>query len=318
MKYSRVAGIGAYLPERILTNDDLAKMVDTSDEWIRQRTGISKRHIAAENETASSLAEQAAQAALKNANLKAEDIGLIIVATATSDKIFPSTACLLQARLGVPACGIAFDVSAACSGFIYALSIADMFITSGKVKHALIVGSELLSRITDWTDRRTCVLFGDGAGAFVLSPSEKPGIISTSLHADGRQGDILYINNTRAYPSDDNNIQMKGKELFKFAVNAVADLIRETLVSNKITLDDVDWLVPHQANDRIIEALAKNLNFPMEKTISTILEQANTSAASIPLAFTSSVESGRIKRGQTVMLVGFGGGMTWGSVLMVY
>ncbi|HYF98175.1 MAG TPA: beta-ketoacyl-ACP synthase III [Coxiellaceae bacterium] len=318
MSYSKIIGVGTYLPERTVSNDDLAKTVDTSDEWIVQRTGISRRHIAAEGETASSLAEHAARQALQEAQVQPEEIDLIIVATATADKFFPSTACLLQARLGITTCCIAFDVSAACSGFVYALSIADQFIRSGAVKNALIVGTEVLSRITDWTDRRTCVLFGDGAGAFVLTASEKPGILSSTLHADGRQSEILYINNTRAYPSPDANIQMKGKELFKFAINAAAALIRETLEINKITMDDIDWLVPHQANERITEALAKNLNFPIEKTISSIKEQANTSAASIPLAFASGVNSGKIKRGQKVMLVGFGGGMTWGSILMVY
>ena len=317
MSYSKVAGIGIYLPKRILSNDDLAKTVETSDEWIMQRTGIGQRHIAAEGETASSLAAHAAKAALENAHLQPKDIDLIIVATATADKFFPSTACLLQAKLDIPVC-TAFDLSAACSGFVYALSIADQFIRAGKYKNALVVGSEVLSHITDWTDRTTCVLFGDGAGAFVLSASETPGILSSSLHADGRYAEMLYINNTRAYPSDDANIQMKGKELFKFAVNAVVNLIQETLAENKLSMDEIDWLVPHQANDRITEALAKNLNFPIEKTISSIKEQANTSAASIPLAFTAGVASGKIKRGDKVLLVGFGGGMTWGSVLMVY
>ncbi|ALP53363.1 3-oxoacyl-ACP synthase [Candidatus Tenderia electrophaga] len=322
MTYSRITGTGSFLPEKVLTNHDLEKMVETSDQWIRERTGIKKRHIAAEGETTCDLAEAAARHALDAAGLKPADIDLVIVATTTADKIFPSTACLLQKRLGIHG-PPAFDVQAVCSGFIYAMDVADKFIRSGSAKKALVVGAETLSRITNWKDRGTCVLFGDGAGAIVLEASAEPGILSSHLHADGAYDEMLHVptgvsidydsvREGRAY------MEMQGNDVFRFAVRTLGKIVDETLAANHMTKGDIDWLVPHQANIRIIAATAKKLNMPMERVVVTVDEHGNTSAASVPLALDVAVRDGRIKRGDTLLLEAFGGGFTWGSVLLKY
>ena len=322
MIYSRIIGTGSYLPEKILTNHDLEKMVDTSDEWITERTGIKKRHIAAENETTCDLAEQAARAAIAAANIKPTDIDLIVFATTTPDRIFPSTACLLQERLGIAGCG-AFDIQAVCTGFVYALSVADKFIKTGDSKTALVIGSETLSRIIDWTDRSTCVLFGDGAGAVVLQASEEPGILSTHIHADGAYKDLLTVpagisENHDVFENGKAKVMMQGNEVFKMAVNTLGRIVDETLAKNHLKKSDIDWLVPHQANIRIINATAKKLKMNMDHVVVTVDEHGNTSAASIPLALDEAVRSGRIKRGEMVMLEAFGGGFTWGSALLKF
>lgn len=322
MIYSRIAGTGSFLPEKIMTNADLERMVDTSDEWITERTGIKKRHIAGEGETTCDLAEKAARAAIEAAGLKPDDIDLIVFATTTPDQVFPSTACLLQKRLDIhgPA---AFDIQAVCSGFVYALSIADKFIKTGAAKNALVVGAETLSRIVDWTDRTTCVLFGDGAGAVVLSASDAPGVISTHLHADGQYEPLLTVpvgiaTDYNAVRQSEAYIQMQGREVFKVAVNTLGRIVDETLNAAGMTQADIDWLVPHQANVRIINAMGKKLSLPSERVVVTVQEHGNTSAASIPLALDSAVRDGRIKRGDTLFLEAFGGGFTWGSALLVY
>ncbi len=320
--YSRITGTGGYLPERIMENTELEKMVDTSDEWIKSRTGIHKRHIAAENETTCDLAEHAARLAMEATSASADDIDLIIVATTTPDLIFPSTACLLQERLGVSGTA-AFDVQAVCTGFIYALNIADKFIKTGAATKALVVGAETLSNIIDWTDRDTCVLFGDGAGAVVLEASEQPGITSTFLHADGRHKDLLSvpagISKDYAKVKDGTAyVQMQGNEVFKVAVNTMGRIVDETLAANNLDKHDIDWLVPHQANTRILSAMAKKLDMPMDKVIVTVDQHGNTSAASVPLALDVAVRDGRIKPGDKVLLVAFGGGFTWGSALIDY
>lgn len=321
MKYSRIAGTGSYLPEKILSNADLEKIVDTTDQWIVERTGIRRRHIAANHETASSMAEIASRRALEAAGISAEDVDMIIVGTTSPDMCFPSSACLLQNRLGIGGCA-AFDLTAACAGFSYALSIADQYIRTGSIKYALIVGVELPSRFIDWTDRSTCVLFGDGAGAVVLEPSETPGILSTHLHANGRYKDLLYMNSCLppAHKLTDEipYVKMQGNELYKVIINILGNVIDETLSANNITTSDVDWLVPHQANIRIIQAVAKKLQLPMERVIVTIEDHGNTSAASIPLALDQGIRDGRIKRGETMLLEGFGGGLAWGSALIKY
>ena len=320
--YSRITGTGGYLPERIMENTELEKMVDTSDEWIKSRTGIHKRHIAAENETTCDLAEHAAGLAMEAASVTADEIDLIIVATTTPDLIFPSTACLLQERLGVSGTA-AFDVQAVCTGFIYALNIADKFIKTGAATKALVVGAETLSNIIDWTDRDTCVLFGDGAGAVVLEASEQPGITSTFLHADGRHKDLLSvpagISKDYAKVKDGTAyVQMQGNGVFKLAVNTMGRIVDETLAANNLDKHDIDWLVPHQANTRILSAMAKKLDMPMDKVIVTVDQHGNTSAASVPLALDVAVRDGRIKPGDKVLLVAFGGGFTWGSALIDY
>ncbi len=322
MIYSRIAGTGGYLPERIMENTELEHMVDTSDEWIKSRTGIHKRHIAAENETTCDLAEHAARMAMEAASISADDIDLIIVATTTPDLIFPSTACLLQERLGVsgPA---AFDVQAVCTGFIYALSIADKFIKTGTSTKVLVVGAETLSNIIDWTDRDTCVLFGDGAGAVVLEASEQPGIISTFLHADGQHKDLLKVSagistDYASVKGGNAFIEMQGNEVFKMAVNTLGRIVDETLAANNLDKHDVDWLVPHQANTRIISATAKKLDMPVDKVVVTVDQHGNTSAASVPLALDEAVRDGRIQRGDKLLLEAFGGGFTWGSALVDY
>jgi len=320
--YSRITGTGSFLPENVLSNHDLEKMVDTSDQWIKDRTGISKRHIAAEGETTCDLAEAAALNALEAAGVAASEIDLIIVATTTADKIFPSTACLLQKRLGIhgPA---AFDVQAVCSGFIYAVTVADKFIRTGSAKKALVVGAETLSRITNWEDRGTCVLFGDGAGAVVLEASDETGILSTHLHADGSYDEMLHVpagisTNYELVKQGKAFMEMKGNDVFKMAVRTLGRIVDETLAANNMDKSDIDWLVPHQANIRIINATAKKLNMPMDKVVVTVDEHGNTSAASVPLALDVAVRDGRIKRNDTVLLEAFGGGFTWGSVLLKF
>lgn len=313
--YSRILGTGGYLPEKILSNADLEKMVETSDQWILERTGISKRHIIADDETVSGMAEQAARRALAAANIAPEDLQLIIVATTTPDRIFPSTACILQQRLNSQPCP-AFDLGAACAGFIYGLSIADQYIKTGMISNALIVGCDALSRIVDWTDRSTCVLFSDGAGAVVLGASDVPGILATHIHADGRYKDLLYAPNRIGELTEPAYIKMQGTDVFKIAVKTLEDIVDETLTKNNIDQSQIDWLVPHQANLRIIQATAKKLNLPMERVILTVQDQGNTSAASIPLALDHGVRDGRIKRGDTLLLEAFGAGFAWGSALL--
>ena len=317
MTYSRIAGTGSYLPAKVLTNADLERMVETSDEWIVARTGIRERHIAAEGEFTSDLAEKAARQAMESAGVTAQDIDLIIVATTTPDRIFPSAACLLQAKLGV-AGSPAFDIQAVCSGFVYALATADQFIKSGAAKCALVVGAETISRITDWTDRTNCILWGDGAGAVILKASDEPGIISTHLHADGSYAHLLQVAGGTLQGGADPSIEMEGNAVFKIAVNTLDAIVDETLEANGLAKSDIDWLVPHQANIRIIQATAKKLGMGMERVVVTVGEHGNTSAASIPLALDIAVRDGRIKRGETLLMEAFGGGFTWGSVLLKY
>ncbi|MFT4591175.1 MAG: 3-oxoacyl-[acyl-carrier-protein] synthase-3 [Gammaproteobacteria bacterium] len=318
--YSRIAGTGHYVPERILTNAELEKIVDTTDEWIRSRSGIEQRHIAADDQTTASLAIEAAKRAIEAAGITPEDIDFLVVGTTTPDLVFPNVGTIVQEALGIHGCA-AFSVEAACSGFIYALSIADKFVTSGESKNALVIGAETLSRITDWTDRSTCVLFGDGAGAVVLQPATEQGIISTHLHADGQYKDLLYAPaGVSKRPQGDLNkefaIHMQGNEVFKLAVKTLGAVVKETLEANSLDHDALDWLVPHQANKRIIEATAKRLGMPMEKVILTVAKYGNTSAASVPMALDVAVRDGRIKRGDLLLLEAFGGGFTWGSALI--
>ena len=317
--YSRIAGTGGYLPEEIRSNDDISKMVDTSDSWIYERTGIKNRHVAASHETASSMAEVVARQALEAAGMDAQEIDLIVLASSTPDRVFPSAACLLQQRLEIRDCA-AFDVSAACSGFIYALSIADQYIKSGSAKKVLVIGSELNTRVVDWTDRGTCILFGDGAGGVILEASEEPGVLSTHIHSDGKYKDLLYLPNPQAEikSEEDGNIVMKGNEVFRIAVNTLGRIVEETLAANNMTRAEIDWLGPHQANTRIIGATAKKLKMSMDHVVMTLENQGNTSSASVPLALNEAVRDGRIKRGQTILLEAFGGGFTWGSALIKY
>ncbi len=317
MIYARIAGTGGYLPEKVLTNHDLEKMIDTSDQWIRERTGIIKRHIAEEGETTCDLAEKAARQAMQAAGRSADEIDLIIVATTTPDKIFPSTACLLQNRLDIHGCA-AFDVQAVCTGFVYAMGVADKFIRTGSARCVLVVGAETLSRIVDWTDRGTAILFGDGAGAVILEASEEPGILSTHLHADGAYEKLLHVPGGISNGLTDLTMDMKGNEVFRMAVNTLGRIADETLAANNMQKSDLDWLVPHQANIRIIQAAAKKLGLSMDRVVVTVDEQGNTSAASVPLALNTAVRDGRIKRGETLLLEAFGGGFTWGSVLLKY
>ena len=321
MTYSRISGTGSVLPDKVLTNADLEQIVDTSDEWITERTGIKKRHIV-DGETTCDIAEIASRRAIEAAGIKPQDIDLIVVATTTPDRVFPSTACLLQDRLDIHGCP-AFDVQAVCTGFVYALGVADMFVTTGKAKHALVVGAETLSKIIDWTDRGTCVLFGDGAGAVVISASDEPGILSTHLHADGQYKELLTVpagisENYEQLKAGEAFMHMKGNEVFKMAVNTLGRIVDETLAFNNMEKSDVDWLVPHQANIRIIVATARKLNMSMDHVVVTVGETGNTSAGSIPLALDTAVRDGRIERGQTLMLEAFGGGFTWGSALLKY
>ncbi len=316
--YSKIIGTGGYLPEQIRTNADLEKQIDTSDEWIVARTGIQQRHIAAADETTCDLAEQAARQAMEAANVTGEQIDLVIVATTTPDKIFPSTACLLQPRLGIHGAP-AFDVQAVCTGFVYAMSVADNFIRAGSAKCALVIGAETLSRIVDWDDRTTAILFGDGAGAVVLKANQEPGILSTHIHADGDYEHLLHVPGGISRGSLDSAfIEMKGNEVFKMAVNTLGRIVDETLEANQMEKSEIDWLVPHQANIRIIAATAKKLKMPMDRVIQTVQKHGNTSAASVPLALDEGVRSGKIQHGQTVLMEAFGGGFTWGSVLTRY
>jgi len=320
--YARIAGTGRYLPERVVTNFDLEKMVDTTDEWIRTRTGIERRHLAAEGETTCDMAEKAARAAMEAAGVGPDDIDFIVVGTTTPDQIFPNVGCLLQERLGIYGC-TAFGLEAACTGFIYALGIADRFIRTGGAKCALVVGAERLSSIVDWEDRATCVLFADGAGAVVLQASEEQGILSTHLHADGRYKDLLYVPGgvSKGYgdPKEKNHlVRMRGNEVFKVAVKTLERIVDETLAANGLAKSDIDWLIPHQANIRIIEAVARKLEMPMERVILTIAEHGNTSTASVPMALDVAVRSGQVKRGDLLLLEAFGGGFTWGSALVRY
>ncbi len=312
--FARIKGTGSYLPEKILTNADLERMVETSDEWIVARTGIRERHIAAEDETTSDLCMHASRAAIEAAGINPQEIDLIIVATTTPDTIFPSTACLLQEKLGLINQCPAFDIQAVCSGFIYALSTADQFIKSGQNKCVLVVGGEKMSSITDWTDRTNCILWGDGAGAVILTASDVPGIISTHLHADGRYKDLLKVGPT----NDRLCIKMEGNAVFKVAVNTLDSIVDETLKANGMKKTDIDWVVPHQANIRILQATAKKLGLSMDKVVATIAQHGNTSGASIPLALDVAVRDGRIKRGETILMEAFGGGFTWGSALVTW
>lgn len=321
--YSRIAGTGSYLPEKVVTNDDLAKIVDTSDEWIASRTGIRQRHIVAEGETTSDLAYHASLRALEAAGVDPGDLDLIVVGTTTPDLIFPSTACLLQDRLGANGCG-AFDVNAACSGFLFALSVADKFIRTGDAKTVLVVGAETLTRMVDWEDRTTCVLFGDGAGAVVLKADEETGILSTHMHADGGKKELLWnpVGVSVGFKPEEKNagvaIRMAGSEVFKHAVKALDSVVDEALSANGLDKHDLDWLIPHQANLRIIEATRKRLDMPMERVIVTVDRHGNTSSGSVPLALDEAVRSGKVERGQLVLLEAFGGGFTWGSALLRY
>ena len=322
MKYSRIIGTGSYLPEKVLTNQDLEKIMDTTDEWIRERTGIVKRHIAAGDETACDLAEIAASRAMEVAGKTPRQVDLIVLATTTPDRVFPSTACLLQQRLDIHGTA-AFDVQAVCTGFIYAMGIADKFIRTGSARCALVVGTETLSRIVDWNDRSTGILFGDGAGAVILEASDEPGILSTHLHADGSYEHLLtvphgissgyeHVQAGHAY------VQMQGNEVFKMAVNTLGRIVDETLAANKLEKSDIDWLIPHQANIRIIQATARKLRMDMDHVVVTVDEHGNTSAASVPLALDTAVRDGRIKRVETLLMEAFGGCFTWGSALFKY
>jgi 3-oxoacyl-[acyl-carrier-protein] synthase-3 len=321
--YSRIAGTGRYLPERVLTNHDLEKMVETTDEWIRDRTGIERRHIAGERQTTSDLAVAAARDAMKAAGVTPADVDLIIVGTTTPDVVFPNVGCLVQERLGIHGCP-AFSLEAACSGFIYALSVADRFVAAGQARCALVIGAETLSRITDWNDRTTCVLFGDGAGAVILQPSDEPGIVSCHLGADGRYKDLLYFpygpsrRADLAGSEEPPFMQMKGNEVFKVAVKTLEGLVEQTLAANGLEHSAIDWLIPHQANLRIIQATAKRLDLSMDKVVLTLQDHGNTSAASVPMALDVVVKDGRVRRGQLLLLEAFGGGFTWGAALVRY
>ncbi|GKS70296.1 3-oxoacyl-[acyl-carrier-protein] synthase III [Nitrosomonas sp. PY1] len=315
--YSKITGTGSYLPDKILTNQELERMVDTSDEWIRSRTGITQRHIAGENQVASDLALYASQNAMQAAGVTNKDIDLIIVATTTPDMVFPSTACILQNKLSIDNCP-AFDVQAVCSGFVYALATADMFVSSGKCRNALVVGAEIYSKLIDWNDRNTCVLFGDGAGAVVLSQSDNPGILSTHLHASGDYCDVLSVPGSISGGKVQGNpyISMEGSVVFKFAVKVLEEVVQEAVAKNNLQPTDIDWLIPHQANIRIIQSTAKKLGIPMDKVVVAVDKHGNTSAASIPLALDIAVRDGRIQSDQLVLLEGVGGGFTWGAVLL--
>ena len=322
MSYPRIAGTGSILPDRIVTNSELAKSVETSDEWIRERTGIRQRHIVDEAESTGDLAERAARNALDSARIDPSTLDLIVVGTTTPDRIYPSTACRLQARLGAGECP-AFDVQAVCTGFIYALGVAEKFFRAGGIGRALVVGADTHSRLLDWSDRGTCVLFGDGAGAVVLEASETPGVMSTHLHADGRYEPLLYVDG--GTPRGAGRIaeggaytKMQGNEVFKVAVRTLRRIVDETLAANRMERTDVDWLIPHQANIRIIEATARKLGMSMDRVVVTVEDHGNTSAASVPLALDAAVRDGRVQRGQILLLEAFGGGFTWGSALVRY
>jgi len=311
---AKIAGTGSYLPKKILSNADLEKMIDTTDEWIFTRTGIRERHIAAKSEHTSDLALEAAKNAIASAGIEAQQIDLIIIATTTPDKIFPSVATMVQRKLGIAGCP-AFDVQAVCSGFIYALATADNFIKAGSAKCVLVIGAEIFSRIVDYTDRSNCILWGDGAGAVILQASSEQGVISTHLHADGNFEKMLHVpRKTEGFDT----VHMEGNAVFKMAVNTLDKIVDETLAANNMQKSDIDWLVPHQANIRILQATAKKLDMPMDKVVVTVDKHGNTSAASIPLALDVAVRDGRIKRGDVILMEAFGGGFTWGSALIKY
>jgi len=322
--FARITGTGSYLPEKVLSNKDLEAMVNTSDQWIRERTGIVKRHVAVDGQTTCDLAEQSARRAIEAAGKTPNDIDLIILATTTPDKIFPSTACLVQQRLDIHGCA-AFDIQAVCTGFVYALSVAEKFVMTGAARCALVIGAETFSRIIDWTDRGTCVLFGDGAGAVVLEASDAPGILSSHLHADGAYENLLHVPggvslgfDVPVADGDPHFTHMRGNEVFKMAVNTLGRIVDETLHANSMKKSDIDWLVPHQANIRIINATARKLNMSMDKVVVTVDQHGNTSAASVPLALDTAVRDGRIQRDEVLLLEAFGGGFTWGSVLLKF
>jgi 3-oxoacyl-[acyl-carrier-protein] synthase-3 len=317
MIFSKIIGVGSYLPKKVLTNKDLEKSLDTTDEWITSRTGIKQRHIVAPDEQTSDLAFEAARHAITNASISADAIDLIIVATTTSDKIFPSTACIVQTKLGIKNCP-AFDIQAVCSGFIYALSVADKFIKTNSAKNILVIGADSMSKITDYTDRSNAILWGDGAGAVVLSASEQQGILSTHIHADGQYEELLHVPKKNVENNLQQTIEMQGSQVFKIAVNTLDKIVDEALIANQLQKKDIDWLVPHQANVRILEATAKKLEMSLEKVIVTIDRHGNTSAASIPLALDDGIKSGKIKPGHLLLMEAFGGGFTWGSALIRY
>jgi 3-oxoacyl-[acyl-carrier-protein] synthase-3 len=320
VSFARIIGTGGYLPSNVVTNHDLEKLVDTSDQWIRERTGIEQRHIAVDGETTVDLAEQASRNAIEAAGIDPSEIDLIIFATSTPDKIFPSSACILQARLDIHGCP-AFDIQAVCTGFIYALAVAEKFIKTGSARTALVVGAEVFSRILNWEDRGTCVLFGDGAGAVILQADEETGILSSHIHADGKYENLLWVPHGVGDGFDQVKegkafVEMRGNEVFKMAVNTLGRIVDETLAANDMKKSDIDWLVPHQANIRIITATARKLKMSMDRVVVTVNKHGNTSAASVPLALDVAVRDGRIKRGELVLLEAFGGGFTWGSVLV--
>ena len=322
MSFARIVGTGGYLPERVLTNDELSRSVETTDEWIRERTGIHERRIAAPGETTCDLAEHASRRALEAAGLDPGDLDLIVVGTTTPDRVYPSTACRLQARLGAGG-GAAFDVQAVCTGFVYALGVAEKFVRTGSAARALVVGADVHSRLLDWNDRGTCILFGDGAGAVVLEASPEPGVMSTHLHADGSGERLLYVEGSVEdgydHPAQSAaRTRMQGNEVFKRAVKALGGIVDQTLEANRLERGDVDWLVPHQANYRIIEATARRLRMSMDRVVVTVERHGNTSAGSVPLALDEAVRDGRIRRGHLLLLEAFGGGFTWGSALVRY
>ncbi len=320
MTYSRIVGTGRYLPERIMTNADLEKIVDTTDEWIRTRTGVERRHICADDQTTSDMCIEAAKIAIEDAGIDVTDIDMVITGTTSPDLIFPNISTIIQHKLGIPAC-IAFSLEAACTGFIYALTTADKFVKTGEAKCVLVLGAECITKLVDWKDRNTCVLFGDGAGAAILKPSLEPGLISCHLGADGKHKDLLYYpvgasNNLAAAGTEAAAIHMTGSEVFKVAVRTLGDIAAATLEKAGVGKDELDWLVPHQANIRIIQAMAKRLDISMEKVIVTVQDHGNTSAASVPLALDVGIRDGRLKKGQLILMEAFGGGFTWGTVLM--
>jgi 3-oxoacyl-[acyl-carrier-protein] synthase-3 len=322
MIHARIAGVGSYLPEKVLSNKDLEKVMDTSDEWIRERTGIKRRHIAADNETTGSMALEAAKRAIEDAGASLDEIDLIILGTATPDKVFPSTACIVQRQLGIKGCP-AFDVHAACSSFLFGFDLANRYIQTGGARKAIVIGSETLSRIVNWEDRGTAVLFGDGAGAVVLEASDEPGVMATHIHADGQYEELLHVKQGVSIGYDITRkgeafIEMQGNAVFRRAVATFDKIARETIADLDGHIDDIDWFVPHQANMRIIQAAAKKLGLPMERVIATVDEHANTSSASVPLALDLAVKDGRIKRGDTLLLAAFGAGFTWGSAMLKF
>ena len=317
MIFSKIIGVGSYLPTKVLTNKDLEKSLDTTDEWITLRTGIKERHIVGPDELTSDLAFEAARNAINNAGINSNEIDLIIVATTTPDKIFPSTACNVQTKLGIKNCP-AFDIQAVCSGFIYALSVADNFIKTNSAKNVLIIGADSMSKITDYSDRSNAILWGDGGGAVVLSAANEQGILSTHIHADGQHEELLHVPKKNINNKIQQTIEMEGSQVFKIAVNTLDKIVDEALMANQLQKEDIDWLVPHQANIRILEATAKKLEMSMDKVIVTIDHHGNTSAASIPLALDDGIQSGKIKSGQLLLMEAFGGGFTWGSALIRY